>query len=89
MIVINGSFLCRSLTGIERFAFEICKNLDKLISKDEIAIYIPKNAKTKVEYKNIRCIYSKKTAKVFHFGTISLFLCFLKKMVLFRLILQM
>ena len=45
MIIINGDFLCRNLTGIERFAFETCKHLDNLIDKNQIGIYIPKNAK--------------------------------------------
>ncbi|WP_147635207.1 glycosyltransferase family 4 protein [Treponema pectinovorum] len=79
MIVINGSFLCRSLTGIERFAFEICKNLDNIVSKDEIAIFIPKNAKAKIEYKNIRCIYSKKNCKSFPIWDHITFPIFLKK----------
>lgn len=56
MITINGSFLCRSLTGIERFAFEICRNLDILISKDEITMYIPSNAQIIPEYKNIKIV---------------------------------
>ena len=32
--IINGDFLCRNLTGIERFAYEICVRLDKIIEKD-------------------------------------------------------
>ncbi len=64
-IIINGDFLCRNLTGIERFAFEICKHLDSLIEKDKIGIYIPKNAKVIPDYNNIKVILSKKECKVF------------------------
>ncbi len=65
MIIINGDFLCRNLTGIERFAFEICKHLDSLIEKEKIGIYIPKNAKVIPYYNNIKIILSKKECKVF------------------------
>ncbi len=65
MIIINGDFLCRNLTGIERFAFETCKHLDFLIEKNQIGIYIPKNAKTIPNYNNIKVIISKKECKVF------------------------
>lgn len=65
MIIINGDFLCRNLTGIERFAFETCKHLDSLIEKNQIGIYIPKNAKTIPNYNNIKVIISKKECKVF------------------------
>ena len=43
--IINGDFLCRNLTGIERFAYEICVRLDKIIEKDFIGIFIPNNAR--------------------------------------------
>ena len=65
MFIINGSFLCRNLTGIERFAFEICKQLDLLIKKDEIWMYIPQNSKTVPEYKNIKIVISNKLLKNF------------------------
>ena len=50
MIIINGDFLCRNLTGIERFAFEICKHLDSLIEKDIIR-YIIREKK-----RGVRCV---------------------------------
>lgn len=65
-ILINGNFLCRSLTGIERFAYEICRQLDILLEnkknevKFEISILIPQNAKVFPEYKNINFIISEK-----------------------------
>ena len=55
MILINGNFLCRNLTGIERFAWETCRQLDLIVSKeDNIALYAPANAKSVPEYKNIK-----------------------------------
>lgn len=30
-VLINGNFLCRNLTGIERFAWEVCTQLDALL----------------------------------------------------------
>lgn len=65
-ILINGNFLCRSLTGIERFAYEICRQLDILLEnkknevKFEISILVPQNAKVFPEYKNINSIISEK-----------------------------
>lgn len=60
-ILINGNFLCRSLTGIERFAYEICHCLDELLSQEdsnnfELSILVPANAKIMPDYKNISVI---------------------------------
>lgn len=66
MILINPNFLCRNLTGIERFAFETCKRLDSLLQNDDdIRILIPSNAKTVPEYKNIKTIKINKPLKSF------------------------
>ena len=56
MILINGYFLCRTLTGIERYAMEITKRLDILSSPGELAIIVPKNCNHVPEYKNITII---------------------------------
>ncbi len=55
---VNGYFLCRNITGIERFSIEILYQLDKIIPQDYIAIYIPKNAKFIPDFKNIKIIIS-------------------------------
>jgi glycosyltransferase involved in cell wall biosynthesis len=55
-ILINGYFLCRNLTGIERYAIEITKRLDQLSRAGEIAIIIPKDMVKIPEYKNIHVI---------------------------------
>ena len=70
-ILINGNFLCRSLTGIERFAFETCSQLDLLLesedteSRPELSIVVPKNAKVFPDYKNIQKIITEKPLKSF------------------------
>lgn len=65
-ILINGNFLCRNLTGVERFTWEVCSRLDSLMTEtDSISILIPANAKILPEYKNIKIIRSKKSIKRF------------------------
>jgi glycosyltransferase involved in cell wall biosynthesis len=61
MILINGYFLCRKLTGIERYACEITKRLDALIQPGEISIIIPADAKNIPNYTNISIILYGKT----------------------------
>ena len=62
-ILINGDFLSRRLTGIERYAFEITNRLDKLCEKNEIAIVIPSSLENIPEYKNLEIIRLKKKSK--------------------------
>ncbi|AEF85968.1 glycosyltransferase, family 1 [Treponema primitia ZAS-2] len=59
-ILINGYFLCRNLTGIERFAFELTKRLDELSAFEEISIIVPGDIVTLPPYKNLRIILHKK-----------------------------
>jgi glycosyltransferase involved in cell wall biosynthesis len=63
MILINGDFLCRKLTGIERYAYEITTRLDKLCKPGEIAIIIPNNTQNIPEYINLKLIRHKKNIK--------------------------
>ena len=58
MIVINGDFLCRNLTGVERFAYEVTIRLDKLVPSGKFQIFIPKNAKDVPSLANIQCVVS-------------------------------
>lgn len=44
-IVVNGRFLTRKITGVERYAKEILIGLDKLSSPGEIILAVPKNYK--------------------------------------------
>lgn len=64
-ILINGNFLCRNLTGIERFAFETLKELDCLLNGGDkpnvnFSILVPANARSIPSYKNISIITSEK-----------------------------
>jgi glycosyltransferase involved in cell wall biosynthesis len=59
--LINGAFLCRRITGIERYAYEITLRLDKLCSLHEIAIIIPANAHSIPTFVNIEVIRHKKS----------------------------
>jgi glycosyltransferase involved in cell wall biosynthesis len=59
-ILINGYFLCRTLTGIERYAFEITKRLDTISRPDEISIIVPTDCPNIPCYKNIKIIKHKK-----------------------------
>jgi len=63
MILINGDFFCRRLTGIERYAYEITIRLDKISRPDEAAIIVPNNAKNVPAFLNLRLIRHKKNIK--------------------------
>lgn len=58
MIVINGDFLCRNLTGVERFAYEVTVRLDCLVEPGQLQLYVPKNGRNIPELKNIQCVVS-------------------------------
>jgi glycosyltransferase involved in cell wall biosynthesis len=62
-VLINGDFLCRRLTGIERYAYEITRRLDNLCEKDEIAVVIPSHIENIPAYKNFEIIRLKKKSK--------------------------
>ena len=63
MILINGDFLCRRLTGIERYAYEITVRLDKITKPGEIAIIVPNNTENVPEFSNLKIIRHKKNIK--------------------------
>jgi glycosyltransferase involved in cell wall biosynthesis len=62
-ILINGDFLCRRLTGIERYAYEITRRLDKLSTIGEIAIAVPSFIENIPDYKNLEIIKLEKKSK--------------------------
>lgn len=67
-ILINGNFLNRNLTGIERFSWETCRRLDLLLTEqDDFSILVSANPKMVPEFKNIKLIRSKKIIKNFPF----------------------
>lgn len=66
MILINGNFLCRNLTGIERFAWEVCSKMDQILDKnDDIRLLVPANAKKIPDLKKIKIEKSTKQIKSF------------------------
>lgn len=79
MLIINGTFLCRNLTGIERFSWELCKRLDSLCKNNDLEIYIPCNAKIIPEYKNIKCTISEKKCTSFPLWDHFIFPSYVKK----------
>ena len=64
-IIINGSFLCRNLTGIERFSLEICKRLDSFDKNSLFELYVPKDAKFIPELSNLKITISQSNLKKF------------------------
>lgn len=61
-IFINGKFLCQRITGVQRYAIEITKELDKLCPPDiRFTIISPSKEYiiNNIEYKNISIIYLK------------------------------
>ena len=55
--IIDGSFLAQPFTGMQRFAFEITSELDKLAKKGDFTIVVPTNQKTEIELKNIEIVH--------------------------------
>ena len=59
-IYINGRFLTQNITGVQRYAIEIVKALDKYLNDDKLnneykfEIVCPKNIKQKLILKNIK-----------------------------------
>lgn len=54
MIIINGRFLSQGITGVQRFAHEIIRELDKIVEPDEYKILAPQNIIYKeLKYQNI------------------------------------
>ena len=59
-IYINGRFLTQNITGVQRYAIEIVKALDKYLSDNDLKdkyifeIVCPKNIKQKLVLKNIK-----------------------------------
>lgn len=53
-IYINGRFLTQKITGVQRYAIEVVKELDKMNLSDEIIILHPNNIIQNLELKNIK-----------------------------------
>lgn len=55
-IVINGRFLTQRITGVQRYAREICLELDKLIKYHKIIMAVPPETTDIPSYKNIKVV---------------------------------
>ncbi|MCC8051731.1 MAG: hypothetical protein LIP10_13955 [Clostridiales bacterium] len=53
-VIINGRFLLHKITGVERYAREICKELDKLVKPNEIEIAVPPELNDLPKFNNIK-----------------------------------
>ena len=62
-ILINGDFLCRRITGIERYAYEITVRLDQLCKPGEVTIIVPNNTKNIPEFSNLEVIRHRKNIR--------------------------
>lgn len=74
---INGRFVVRKLTGQERFATELLRELDKICEKDEFVMVVPEYAEILPDYKNIKIVKYGKVKSHF-WEQISLY-CYCKK----------
>lgn len=55
-IIINGRFLIHRITGVERYAREICSELDKLIKPGELIMAVPSETTNIPDYNNIKVV---------------------------------
>lgn len=55
-IVVNGRFLLRRVTGVERYAREILAELDRIIQPGEVEVAIPKAVTDIPKFNNIRVV---------------------------------
>ena len=53
---INGKFLCQKITGVQRFSYEIVKELDKIVPKGEFVIVMPKRKCKHIKLNNIEIV---------------------------------
>lgn len=54
--VIDGLFLTQTITGIQRYAYELTHELDKIVPPHTIEILVPKNAELSSDYQNIKLV---------------------------------
>ena len=57
--LIDGRFLASMKTGIDRYAYQIINELDKICDGLDISILVPGNAQSLPQYRNIRVITEK------------------------------
>lgn len=52
-IIVNGKFLTQGVTGVQRYAREILRELDSLVEKGKVEIVVPEKCQEFLELKNI------------------------------------
>lgn len=55
-IIINGRFLTQRITGVQRYAREICAELDKLVEPNDLIMAVPPETIDIPDYKNIKVV---------------------------------
>lgn len=55
-VVINGLFFAQTLSGVQRYAIEILKELDKYVTNSTVEIAIPSDANISVKFNNIKVV---------------------------------
>lgn len=55
--VIDGLFLTQRITGIQRYAYELIKELDKIIPSGAVEMLLPNWADSVTEYNNIKTVH--------------------------------
>ena len=54
--IIDGIFLCKRVTGIQRYAIEITKELDKLVAPNTVEIVVPERCDDLPNFSNISIV---------------------------------
>ena len=54
--VIDGLFLTQTTTGIQRYAYELTHELDKIVPPHAIEILVPRDAELASDYQNIKLV---------------------------------
>lgn len=55
-VIVNGKFLLHRISGVERYARELLRELDKIVVQEELIIAIPPELSEYPDYKNIKII---------------------------------
>lgn len=67
-IVINGDFLLKNITGVQRYAYEIVRHIDQNLDENDnfdIEILVPENSKVDFDLKKIKIVKFGKQRKFF------------------------
>lgn len=75
-IYINGRFLTKAVTGVQRFAIEVVKQLDRMNLKEKIIILVPQDMQETFDLKNIEILkVGKLKGNLWEQVSLPMFLC--------------